>query len=261
MRVTYRRQDTKRYWEERWDALPVDAPAENPSVYPLRFAEMAVAPGGRILEAGCGNGRILRYYKDRGHDILGMDYVQSSIDKLRAADPELEVECGDIRALRHEDGSFRYVLAFGLYHSLPPEEIEGALRETLRVMEPGGRLCASCRADNLHNRLIDRRGDRRRAADGGELHFHKVNLTRRELVRLFEKAGFEVETVHAVENMPFLYKFRLFRARGHKAFDESLGRREGYRLSLLGRAVQGILMGLFPAHFCNVNVVLARRPA
>lgn len=265
MRITYRSEDTRTYWERRWQSIPADEAAENPDVYPLRYAEETIAGdrAGRILEAGCGNGRILRFYKDAGYAITGMDYIEASIRKLREADPALDVCAGDVRALEFADATFRYVLAFGLYHNLPDDDCRRALAETLRVLQPGGRLCASYRADNLHSRLIDRQAARRHAqrADGAEAHFHKMNRTRAELTDLFRSAGFEVESVKPVENMPLLYKFGVFRARAQRAFDESLGRKQGYRLSAPGRLIQGALFRLFPDQLCNVFVVTARRPA
>lgn len=56
---------------------------------------------GRIIEAGCGAGRILRYYHDRGYNIIGMDFIDVAIDKLKGIDPTLQVE--DITNLRHAD--------------------------------------------------------------------------------------------------------------------------------------------------------------
>ena len=70
---------------------------------------------------------------------------------------------------------------------------------------------------------------------------------------------FFVKKIRPVENMPLLYKTRLFRAQGHKTFDESLGRREGYKLSTLGQTIQGLLIGLFPHQFCNIYVLDAEK--
>ena len=39
--------------------------------------------------------------------------------------------------------------------------------------------------------------------------------------------------------MPFLYKFRIFRAKEHKDFNENRGRKEGYKFSKLGQMIQG----------------------
>ena len=89
--------------------------------------------------------------------------------------------------------------------------------------------------------------------------FHKMNLTRREFKQLFEKAGFAVESVSPVENMPILYKFALLRSSEHKVFDENKARAEGYRLSWFGQRLQNFLMKFFPDRFCNIYVLIARK--
>lgn len=133
-----------------------------------------------------------------------------------------------------------------------------------RVLEPGGRVCASFRADNAQTRLTDWLAELRApgASRKGEArHFHKANLTSGEFRSAFERAGFAVESLFPVENMPIFYKFAVFRAPGHKVFDENMARREGYRLSRLGQILQDTLMRFFPNQFCNIYVIVARKPA
>lgn len=246
----------------RWADIPADNAMANPETYPLKYAlETVDANNGTILEAGYGAGRIVRYFHDRGYDIIGIDFIEGAIEKLRAVDGTLKVEIGDITGLHYPDGSFRYLLAFGLYHSLE-DGLESSIAESLRVLMAGGRLCASFRADNLQTRFTDwlanRRG--RRGGDNKAAVFHKLNLTRREFTSLFERSGFVVESVRPVVNMPMLYKFVFFRARDHKRFDENKARAAGYRLSEFGQWLQGLLMRHFPDQFCNVYVLIARKP-
>ncbi len=258
MRITYRSRGVKDYWASRW----ADSAMTNEGVYPLKYALQTVTSrDGAILEAGCGAGRILRYFHERGYDITGIDYIEVAVDKLREADPTLKVDTGDITRLQYPDGRFRYVLAYGLYHNLE-HGLDAAVAETFRVLEPGGRVCASFRADNIQTRLTDGLADRRarRSGKAAGTAFHKMNLTRREFAALFERAGFVVESVSPVENMPILYKFAFFRARTHKVFDENRARAEGYRLSGLGQLLQNALMRWLPDQFCNIYVLIARRP-
>jgi SAM-dependent methyltransferase len=260
MRITYRYADNKDYWTKRWADIPADKPMENHDAYPLKYAEMTVtAKDGPILEAGCGAGRILRYYHDHGYDITGMDFIDVAIQKLKAIDPTLKAEVGDITQLRYPDKSFKYVLAFGLYHNLE-QGLEKAIAETHRVLVPGGVVCASFRADNIQTRLTDWLADRRAKNKNRPKSFHKMNLTRGEYATLFTRAGFVVDRVMTVENMPILYKFALFRAPDHKVFDENKGRKEGYRLSAFGNLLQRTLMNAAPSQFCNIYVLIARRP-
>ena len=262
MRVTYRQGSVRDYWAQRWDDIPADRPMGNPNVYPLKYAERILRnASGPILEAGCGAGRVLRFYHDKGYDITGIDFIQSAITKLREVDTTLRVEVGDITKLRFDDEAFQFVLAFGLYHNLE-HGIEKALSETHRVLQPSGRLCASFRADNVHSRMIDALtayGSPRSGHPTGEKTFHKLNLQRSECVQLVKDTGFIVEDVYAVENMPIWYKFPMFRARTQRRFDENVARTEGYTLTPLARAVQNFAMRWFPDHFCNVFVIVAQK--
>lgn len=236
---------------------------DNPEKYPLKYALLTVKDkDGKILEAGCGNGRIVRYYKDRGYDILGIDFIEEAISKLKAADPEVQAEVGDITNLHFKDETFKYILAYGLYHNLE-HGLEKAIAETFRVLKKGGLVCASFRADNIQNKLNDSLAEKRAVAGdktGSTKQFHKLNLTRCELVELFKRGGFEVEAVYRAENMPLLYKFPFFRAKTHKQFDENVARKEGYKLSLLGNLITKVLMKLFPDQFCNIYVLIAEKP-
>jgi SAM-dependent methyltransferase len=260
MRITYRTRDNKEYWTSRWADIPADIPMENRAVYPLKYAELTVTDtNGQILEAGCGAGRILRYYHDRGYDIIGIDFIEIAIDKLKQIDPSLKVKVGDITNLRFHDGVFKYVLAFGLYHNFE-SGVERAIAETYRVLEMGGLVCASFRADNIQTRLTDWMTERARGRQKKEPKvFHKMNLSRNEFVSLFSQSGFAVEKVYPVENMPILYKFEFFRSKDHKRFNENKARMEGYRLSWFGQRLQNFLMHFFPNQFCNIYVLIARK--
>ena len=261
MRVTYRRASNKDYWTKRWSDIPADQAMENLDAYPLKYATRMVKKNdGRILEAGCGAGRIVRYYHNQGFDIIGIDFVSVAVEKLEATDSSLQVEVGDVTQLRFGDCTFKYLMAFGLYHNLE-NGLEEAISESYRVLQPGGFICASFRADNFQTRLTDRWANSQKSDDNsdGKLNFHKLNLTRREFEALFEGAGFNVERVMPVQNMPILYKFSFFRAADHKVFDENRGREEGYQLSPMGSLLQAFLMKFFPDQFCNVYVLYARR--
>lgn len=261
MRLTYRNQSNINYWSDRWNAVDVDDEMTNEDVYPLKYAKM-LNPKGTILEAGCGAGRILRYYKNRGYDITGIDFIENVIDSLKQSDPELDVYSADIRELPFESGSFGTVLAFGLYHNFHGDDLHRVLKETNRITANGGLLCASFRADNIQNRINDWQADfqnKKLSLSRDDLHFHKANIGYSEFGRLVNQHGFEVENILPVVNMPLLYKFSAFRAKGHKRFNESTGRVEGYCLNTFGTFINNILMKLMPNQFCNVYVAIAKK--
>ncbi|MEE9250005.1 MAG: methyltransferase domain-containing protein [Alphaproteobacteria bacterium] len=238
--------------------MEADTGALNLDHYPGKYAEETfrrLSVPGPILEAGCGAGRVVRYYHSQGRDIVGMDFIALAVQTIHHADPIIPLIAADIERLPFRDRHFACVLAFGLYHNLE-HGAERALRETRRVIKPNGLLCAAVRLDNVQNRVIDWLANR--SGPEEKKHFHKINYTESELIDMFSSNGFSVEHVYFVENMPFLFKFRFFRADSQHNFSETKGRAEGYKLSALGNAVQNTLMSLFPASFCNAAVVIAR---
>jgi SAM-dependent methyltransferase len=262
MRITYRNANNKDYWEKRWGDIPADAPMENSNVYPLKYSKMTVKDkDGRILEAGCGAGRILRYYHNLGYDIIGMDFIEVAVNKLKAIDPTIKAEVGDITNLRFSNETFKYVLAFGLYHNLE-HGLDKAISETYRILKKDGYVCASFRADNIQTKLTDYLASKKNSKKGKgnqKKMFHKMNLTRNEYENLFTNAGFVIDYISPVENMPILYKFALFRTASHRKFDENKARMEGYRLSWFGQCLQNFLMRFFPDQFCNIYVLIAHK--
>jgi SAM-dependent methyltransferase len=257
MRISYRSHGGNRsYWQKRWDDIPADDAVLNLYRYPGRYAEHAVAQTtGRILEAGCGAGRVLIHFHQGGREIVGADFISDALGKIKESHPAIPLTSCDICSLPFSDNSFEAVLAFGLYHNLE-SEIAQALDETRRVMTDGGVLVASLRADNIQNRIIDWLAERGMPAKGGD--FHKMNFTIEDLHSLFPAAGFKIEKIEYVENMPLLYKIGFFRAAGHKSFNEHKGRAEGYLLSRLGGVLQKALVTLWPASFCNIFVLTVR---
>ncbi len=261
MRITLRYKNVKEYWLERWDQIKSDEAMKNEDVYPLKYAELTIKDKkGKILEAGCGAGRILRYYHNLGYEIIGIDYIETAIKKLKDSDPSLNISVGDITNLKFSENSFRYILAFGLYHNLE-KELSKSISETKRVLEKDGFICASFRADNIQTRIVDWLALRKDNNYSINLpkEFHKMNLTKKEFIALFENEGFKITYFGSVVNMPIFYKFKIFRHSSQKIFNEAKGREFGYKLSFLGTLLHKVLISLFENQFCNLYVLIAQK--
>lgn len=103
--------------------------------------------GARVLDFGCGAGRVLRHFADEVGDdgeLHGVDIDRPSIDWLREhASPPFHVACVDeAPRLPHADGSLDVVYAFSVFTHLV-EHWAGWLLELRRVLTPGGVLIAS----------------------------------------------------------------------------------------------------------------------
>ena len=268
MRKTYRNQTSFDYWKSRWESVEADAPMQNTKKYPLicalKILEGCQVEKTRILEAGCGTGRLLRHFHQKGFNIIGIDFIPNAIEKILSLNGNLQAEVGDITNLKFDDNTFTHILAFGLYHNFEIDIMKSALVETSRVLQEGGTLCASFRADNLENSLNDRffssgLGSRFKSNVQNNRIFHKINLTYEEVAKVVENAGFEVTRIYEIENMPLLYKIKLFRHQSHKIFDENLARTDGYVLNSLGQYITNFLKKFFPKQFCNLYVVEAKK--
>ena len=160
----------------------------------------------------------MRYYHNNGYKIKGFDFIEEAINKLKKADNTLDVRVENITNLTYRDNSFDYFLAFGLYHNLENNLINKAIKESYRVLKKGGSICASFRSDNIQNKLTDWLSKRKNRYKTGKDIFHKINFTKEEFKTLFEKNGFEVEKVYAVENVPILFGSRFLDLRITKIF-------------------------------------------
>ncbi len=257
MRKTYRSKNNFDYWKKRWTDIGADEPMINENYYPLKYSNMLIKDhSSTILEAGCGAGRVLRFYHNKKYKIFGIDFIREAVDKLKKADETLNVKFGNILNLEFKNETFDIVLAFGLYHNFHSNNLIKSLNETHRVLKKNGKLCASFRADNIQELIIDWI---RRENNSEQKVFHKLNLKKKEFKNLLETNGFLVENVFNVQNMPFLYKFKFFRSEDHKKFNEEKGRVEGYQLSYLGNMLQKFLLKFFPDNFCNIYVAICSK--
>ncbi|GAA1563361.1 hypothetical protein GCM10009827_101200 [Dactylosporangium maewongense] len=111
---------------------------------PLRPCEnqlfARVGAGCRILDVGCGAGRVTRAVAARGGDIVGVDVNGSALAVARAAAPSVGFVHASMTDLPFPGASFDQVwcLRFS-FNALPtPQERLATLRELWRVCAPGG---------------------------------------------------------------------------------------------------------------------------
>ena len=116
-----------------------------------RFAERIVRRvqiplEARVLEAGCGTGRLARAVK-LGHpdvEVIGLDADPRilTLARRKAARRDLDVKFfeGLIEAMPFPDDSFDLLFSVLVLHHLPEEAKAQACREMFRVLRPGGRL-------------------------------------------------------------------------------------------------------------------------
>jgi SAM-dependent methyltransferase len=102
----------------------------------------------RILDFGCGPGRDLRDFRDRGHQPIGLDGTEAFVE-MAHAHAGVEVWHQNFLALRLPDGHFDGVFANASMFHVPTAELPRVLTELYSCLRAGGILFTSNpRGDN-----------------------------------------------------------------------------------------------------------------
>jgi len=136
-----------------------------------------IIPGRRILDAGCGSGRNLRYFLREDYEVFGADADRTSIEAVRRLAAELapslpadNFRVEPIEAMTFVDSFADVVLSSAVLHFAKNDnQFAAMLRGTWRVLKPGGlffaRLASSIGMEHLVRRV---EGRRHRLPDGTE---------------------------------------------------------------------------------------------
>lgn len=95
----------------------------------------------KVLDLGCGSGRLYEFLKKKKVRYLGLDNSSSLLDKARQHFPEARFEMGDMVHLDLPDGSFDAVFSIASFHHIPGRALRRqAVSEIYRVLKPDGIL-------------------------------------------------------------------------------------------------------------------------
>ena len=99
---------------------------------------IAPKPGMRILDIAAGTGSSSRSLADAGAEVIPLDFSKGMLEAGRKRHPDLAFTHGDALALTFKDNEFDVTtISFGLRNTADTLK---ALRESLRVLKPGGRM-------------------------------------------------------------------------------------------------------------------------
>jgi 2-polyprenyl-3-methyl-5-hydroxy-6-metoxy-1,4-benzoquinol methylase len=165
------------------------APDPDWEYYPTYLAKLEavrhwldrLAPGTRVLDAGCGEGVLVEEYAAR-LAIEGIDDNYSS----------QTVRSGSVTALPYAEASFDRALCLDVLEHLTFDEQQRALGELCRVLKPGGELLVSVpNLAHLQSRLHFLLTGRliRTASE----HKHPGDRPAGEYIQLAERAGFQLK--------------------------------------------------------------------
>ncbi|MDJ0770671.1 MAG: class I SAM-dependent methyltransferase [Ilumatobacter sp.] len=119
----------------------------------IRFDELGLRAGDRVLDVGAGFGRHVYECARRGAEVVALDYAADEVvetlntlgamieDGEATEDQVLGVMRGDAKRLPYPDGAFDVVITSEVLEHI--QDDVAAIAEMTRVLKPGGRFAAT----------------------------------------------------------------------------------------------------------------------
>ena len=123
-------------YARRWDEMVAEGRDIDGEA---RLADAMAPRGARILDAGCGQGRLGAYLARRGHRVTGVDLDPVLVEVARSATPEVDWEVADLAGQGWAPGPFDLAVSAGnVLAFVDPADREAVLRNLAdRLAAPG----------------------------------------------------------------------------------------------------------------------------
>ncbi|MCC6322989.1 MAG: class I SAM-dependent methyltransferase [Phycisphaerales bacterium] len=194
------------FWEKTWLVSPPYRMRGYtlPTWYRDAFTRWLPSDG-LIIEAGCGNGNLLRMLANhdparwgnfarepqKGACVEGLDFAPNAIAENRRIHPEGCYRVGDVRDLPYQTGGLSGYISMGVVEHFGEPERAVILREAARTLRPGGVAIITVPSLSPARRLRASLGGfaDESTIDRSKLDFYQFYFTRREIAGQIEAAG------------------------------------------------------------------------
>ena len=186
--------------KENYDLIAEDFSATRSYLWPdlKKFSDW-VEDRDKIIDLGCGNGRLLSLFDNKDVFYTGLDSSPRLVKIAQEKHPGREFIVGDITELTFPTNTFDKAFAIALLHHIPSEIMRlNILAETRRILKPEGLLFLTVWAPTRQNQpKLFKKSKKIGAGDliyswGGkeDLYYHLFKL--KELIHLTRKAGLDI---------------------------------------------------------------------
>ncbi|TNM67747.1 class I SAM-dependent methyltransferase [Streptomyces sp. NP160] len=136
-------------YAERFRALAADGQDVDGEA---RCVQRLLLPPARVLDAGCGTGRVAARLSEAGYDVVGCDADAAMVEVARREHPDLPWLVADLAELepRETGGCFDAVLLAGNVVPFLAGSLASAAQRCAQLLRPGGLLVAGFGLDADH---------------------------------------------------------------------------------------------------------------
>ncbi len=156
-----------------------------------------IAPGMRILDAGCGYGRNLVYLLRAGYEVFAADEDAKAVECVRSiartlapALPETNFRVEAVEQMSFDDECADVVISNTVLHLAGDDaQFERMLQGSWRVLKPGGLFfCRIASTIGMEGQFVQIKGHRYRSPDGAERYLVDAPM----LASIGERLGAEM---------------------------------------------------------------------
>ena len=117
----------------------------------------------KVLEEGCGTGRLLLEMKKAGYDAVGIDFTSRHTNIIKEKNPETKVLQGDWHKIGFKDKSFDTVYSLGrnILHDYSIVDQAQLFHEANRILKPNGKFIFDIpnRKKGGYKKMVDEYGN------------------------------------------------------------------------------------------------------
>lgn len=271
----YENLEGDKYWDKYWNRIEMEKEiASFEKDFNYRLYLKYLPKQGKILEAGCGLGRLLIPLHQMGYNIEGLDYSRDAIERIKKYDSNIKARVGDVLNLPYPNESFDAYISIGVFSWLLDKFSDG-LNEARRVLKKDGLIFMAIPHIPLfswwlmfYHRLITNKFIRKilRKPPLGKLRY--CHYSRSEVKNFLDKAGFKVLTESVTypkegfwHNLPILAtkESKVLAKENPDKFANLVRIGKGYELNFIGEKLYNCLVKKNPFLFSVGYFVIARK--
>jgi ubiquinone/menaquinone biosynthesis C-methylase UbiE len=195
-----------------WETVPGKNIPSSLELFPVVHSYLQ--EGHKILDIGCGFGKISLELASLGYSVTGIDINTEAVKLSKAAakgldrkiEGKAEFKVGDASDLLFQESSFDFAVMQAFLTSVPdPQKRAGIIKEAFRVLKPEGYLYLVEFGQNWHLKLYRKRylqdfpvtkeegSFLALNPETGEVEFIAHHFSEKELVFLLVDCGFEID--------------------------------------------------------------------